>query len=340
MENPKRISYRNVIVILATIAVIALCILSLDILMMLFAAYVITCAILPIVNKMEKFMPRVLAVTLILFAMILASILIIAPLLTISTKEAIELVNDIPNVMFHIGNFLNFEIFGKTLSDLITFESLKDSLAQGAQQVVENSIAAGKWIANFFTTIFAIAITVFYLAYDEKRLKEKFVEFFPQEKKERALSILENISSKVGNYVFAQGIAMVFVGVVTTIGLLFLQNTHAFLLGFITCVFDIVPVVGPAIAIGLGLITSIPDGLLFVILTFVVYMVAQWSQNQLLRPIVFGKLLNMHPLLIIVSLLISARFLGLFGVILAPAITCVICVLVDELYLKKINNKE
>ena len=95
---------------------------------MLFGSFVITCAVIPIINKMEKFMPRVLAVTLILFAMILASILIIAPLLTISTKEAIELVNDIPNVMFHIGNFLNFEIFGKTLSDLITFESLKDSL--------------------------------------------------------------------------------------------------------------------------------------------------------------------------------------------------------------------
>ena len=73
MENPKRISYRNVVVILTTIALIALCILSLDILMTLFAAFVITCAILPIINKMEKFMPRVLAVSLLLFAMILAS---------------------------------------------------------------------------------------------------------------------------------------------------------------------------------------------------------------------------------------------------------------------------
>ena len=181
---------------------------------------------------------------------------------------------------------------------------------------------------------------VFYFAYDEKRLKDKFIEFFPIEKKEKALSIFENIASKVGNYVFAQGIAMLFVGIITTIGLLLLHNSHAFLLGFITCIFDIIPVVGPAVAIALGLITSIPQGLLFVILTFIVYMFAQWSQNQFLRPIVFGKLLNMHPLLIIVSLLVAARFLGFLGVVLAPAITCVICVLVDELYLNKINKKE
>ena len=74
-------------------------------------------------------------------------------------------------------------------------------------------------------------------------------------------------------------------------------------------------------------------------MTFVVYMIAQWAQNQLLRPIVFGKLLNMHPLMIIVALLISARFLGFWGVILSPAIASVICVLVDELYLNKINEK-
>lgn len=208
------------------------------------------------------------------------------------------------------------------------------------KQLVENSIVAGKWVANFFVTLFAIAIMVFYFAYDEKRLKDKFIEFFPAPQKDKALKIFNNIASKVGNYIFAQGIVMAYVGIVTTIGLLLLQNEHAFLLGFITCVFDIIPVVGPALAIIIGLFTSISGGFVTVILTFLVYIIAQWSQNQFLRPIVFGKLLNMHPLMIIIALLVSARFLGFWGVVLAPAIACVICILVDELYLNRINNKE
>ena len=150
---------------------------------------------------------------------------------------------------------------------------------------------------------------------------------------------MENISQKVGNYIFAQGIAMIFVGVATTIGLLFLNHSHAFLLGVVTCVMDIIPVLGPVIAIGLGVLTSFQNGFVFVLLVLLVYTIAQWAQNQLLRPIVFGKLLNMHPLMIIVALLLSARFLGLFGVILSPAIACVVCVLVDELYLNRINKK-
>jgi len=340
MENAKILSHKNIIVFILIVAVIFLSIYTLDILMMLFGSFVITCAISPLIRKMEKRMPRVWAVTLLLFLMILASFLIIVPLVTICAREAIQMVNNFPNAIDEIEKFLNFQIFGKSLSDFVTFEALKDPLTQGAKQLVENSIVAGKWVANFFVGLFAIAIMVFYFAYDEKRLKDKFIEFFPTPQKEKALKIFENIASKVGNYIFAQGIVMVYVGVVTTLGLLLLQNQHAFLLGFITCVFDIIPVVGPAIAIIIGLLTSVSGGFVAVLLTFLVYIIAQWSQNQFLRPIVFGKLLNMHPLMIIIALLASARFLGFWGVILAPALACVICVLVDELYLNRINNKE
>ena len=339
MENIKVLTPKNVVVFIVILAIITLSIFSLDILMMLFASFVITCAINPVINKLEKFIPRVWAVTLVLLALILASFLIIVPLISISIREATALIGNFPNVIDNIDNLLNFKIFDKSISSFITFDSLKDPLAQGAQRLIENSILAGKWIANFLTTTLAISIMVFYFAYDEKRLKNKFIEFFPKNQKDHALKIFENIASKVGNYVFAQGIAMVFVGALTTLGLLLIHNHHAFLLGFITCIFDIIPVVGPAIAVGLGLLTSVSQGFLYVLLTFAIYMVAQWAQNQLLRPIVFGKLLNMHPLLIIVALLIAARFLGFWGVILSPAIASVICVLVDELYLNRINQE-
>ena len=339
MENVKVLSLKNIIVFLIVAGIVTLAIFSLDILMMLFASFVITCAINPIIDKMEKYIPRVWSVTIVLLVMILAAVLILIPLISISVREAAGLIGQFTNAFDNIDKFLNFKIFDRTISSLITLDSLKEPLAQGAQSLLENSITAGKWIANFLTTFFAITIMVFYFAYDEKRLKDKFIEFFAPNQKEKALNILNNISSKVGNYVLAQGIAMIFVGALTTLGLLLIHNSHAFLLGFITCIFDIIPVIGPAIAVGLGLLTSLSGGILYVLLTFIIFMVAQWAQNQLLRPIVFGKLLNMHPLVIIVALLVSAKFLGFWGVILSPAIASVICVLVDELYLNRINEK-
>ena len=340
MENTKVLSIKNVIAFVIILGIIALVVFSLDILMMLFASFVITCAIAPLINKMEKKIPRIWCVTLVLLGLIIACFLIIVPLLTVIIKEAVALANNFPNLIDNLDNLLNIKIFNKSLSSFITLESLKEPIVEGTKGLIENSILAGKFVVNCLTTLLAISIVVFYFAYDEKHLKEKFIEFFPFEHKEKASLILSNIESKVGNYIFAQGIAMAFVGVLTTIGLLIIGNNHAFLLGFITCIFDIIPVIGPSIAVALGLITSVSNGVGVVLLTFAVYMIAQWAQNQLLRPILFGKMLNIHPLLIVVSLLLCSRFFGFFGIILAPAIVSVICVLVDELYLSRINNKE
>lgn len=338
--NTKVLSLKNIIAFLLVIAVIMLAIYSLDILIILFASFVVTCAITPLINKLEKRIPRIWAVTIVLLALILSSILILVPLITIIIKEASGLVETFPNFLDSVDNLLNFKFFNHSLSEFFTLDSLKDTIIQNAKGLVENSIVAGKWVANFLTSIIAISIMVFYLAFDEKRITDKFIEFFPSKDKKTASRILDNISSKVGNYVFAQGIAMVFVGLVTTIGLLILKNPHAILLGFITCIFDIIPVIGPAVAIAIGIIASAFGGFGYVLITFIVYILAQFTQNQFLRPIVFGKLMNMHPLMIIVSLLICSRLFGFWGIILAPAIASVVCVLVDELYLNRINHKE
>ena len=266
MDRAKSINFKTILLTLAIVGIVAIAIFSIDIILTLFASFVITCAVVPIINKMETKMPRIWAVVLILLAMILGSFLVLIPLISICVNEASNLINTFPNLIDDIDGLLNIKIFGQTLSSLLTLESIKEPLVQGAQSMISNSIVAGKWIVNFITTFFAIAITVFYLAYDEKRLTEKFIEFFPKRQKEKARTILENISQKVGNYIFAQGIAMIFVGVATTIGLLFLNHSHAFLLGVVTCIMDIIPVLGPVIAIGLGVLTSFQNGFVFVLL--------------------------------------------------------------------------
>ncbi len=340
MDKINVLTSKNIIVFIIISALIALSLFALDILLILFASFVITCAIDPMITKMEKKMPRSLGVTIILLGMILASVLVLIPLISVSINEVSDLLNTFPAVFDNIDKFLEIKIFNKSISSLVTLESFKDPLMTGARSIIENSILATKQLANVFTTIFAMAIVIFYLASDKERLINKFAEFFPNDQKEKAKRILDNISNKVGNYIFAQALAMIFVGLLTMIGLLIIGNNHAFFLGVITCILDIVPLIGPVIAIVVGGITAIGSGFMNVVLTILIFVLAQWAQNQLLKPVLFGKMLNMHPLMIIVALLVCARFLGFWGLILSPAIASVICVLVDELYLNRINEKE
>ena len=121
------------------------------------------------------------------------------------------------------------------------------------------------------------------------------------------------------------------------IGLTIIGVKYALLLSVLCTVLDIVPVVGPAIALVICLIMTYDLGTKILIGVLIIFVVAQIIENQFVRPYVFGKFMDIHPIIIYLFLFITAKFLGIVGVIFAPAIAATVCVLVEELYMKSIE---
>ena len=97
------------------------------------------------------------------------------------------------------------------------------------------------------------------------------------------------------------------------------------------------PIAGPTVALIIILIAVCKLGALKICLVILLFFFAQWAENNLVRPYVFGKLLNLHPLIIYFFLLVTAQYLGIIGLIFAPAIAATFCVLLEELYIKNVN---
>ena len=72
-------------------------------------------------------------------------------------------------------------------------------------------------------------------------------------------------------------------------------------------------------------------------LVILVFTIAQLVENNFVRPYVFGKFLDIHPLLIYLFLFITAKYMGIIGVIFAPAIAATVVVLVEEIYMKSLE---
>jgi hypothetical protein len=168
-------------------------------------------------------------------------------------------------------------------------------------------------------------------------VKKGYLSLFPAQMKPRAEQIIDTISKKIGGYVIAQVVTMTSVGIIMAIGLLLIKVEYAVLLGLITAVLDIVPVVGPGLALIICLITAYKSGPLTLALIVLVFAIAQFAENNLVKPYIFGKFLDLHPLIIYLFLFITAQHLGVVGVIFAPAIAATVCVLIEELYIKNIN---
>ena len=127
------------------------------------------------------------------------------------------------------------------------------------------------------------------------------------------------------------------VGFIISLGLALLGVEYPIILGLITAIFDLVPVIGPAVAFVIILIAVCKLSALKIGLVILVFIFAQWAENNLVRPYIFGKLLDLHPLIIYFFLLVTAKYLGLIGLVFAPAIAATFCVLLEELYIKNVN---
>ena len=121
------------------------------------------------------------------------------------------------------------------------------------------------------------------------------------------------------------------------VGLLLFKIKYAILLALITAILDIIPVIGPAIALIIGLVVTHEAGWGSMLIVAFVFAVAQLIENNIVRPFAFGKLLKMHPILIFFALFVAAKYFGIIGALFAPAMAATACVLVEELYIKNLD---
>ncbi|MCD7879241.1 MAG: AI-2E family transporter [Candidatus Gastranaerophilales bacterium] len=314
-----------------------------DTALLAFASFVLACSLTPAVDWITskfKHISRALAASIVIIAAILIVILFFIPIVTISIREIQQLVTSIPDMVRSLIDFVNNKtILDKTLIEYINLDSLTSTSSQVASGLVDKSINITKAIMEALTVLVTMGIIVFYMVYEKHLIRDAVLIMFPPKLKSRAKEVYEAIEKKVGGYVIAQVLSMTTVAIITALGLMILHVKYAMLLGLIAGILDIVPIVGPVIAFILGILCASPQGIIIVILTAIVYLAAQWISNNFIRPLVFGKFLDLHPIIIIFAFLIAAQFLGVWGVIISPAIAALLLTLFDELYLKTINSK-
>ena len=61
-------------------------------------------------------------------------------------------------------------------------------------------------------------------------------------------------------------------------------------------------------------------------------------ENNVVKPYVFGKFMDLHPIVIYIFLFVCAKYFGVIGAIFAPAIAADVCVFIEELYLKSMDE--
>lgn len=334
----KYITAKNIIFFIISVLFLIFITKIKDIAILFFASFVIACSLNPIVDMISKKLNRSVAAALVLLSTVLVLGVFFVPIILIAVHEIKSFVELIPQHIAVIKDFLmSTSFFNQSQLSKIDIGGLLSSASGITSNFVNESINISKNFAAAIIYFLAALIIIYYFMADKDTVRKAYMSLFPANMKEKAEEIIETISKKIGGYVIAQITTMTSVGVLMAIGLALIGVDYALLLGLITGVLDIIPVVGPAIALVICIVASYKSGALTLALILLVFAFAQWAENNLVRPYVFSRFLDLHPLVIYLFLFITAQYLGVIGVIFAPAIAATVCVLIDELYIKNMN---
>lgn len=311
-------------------------------LMVLFASFVFAAALNPFVNKLQdKLKNRAVSAAIVVVTSVIALFALILPIIVMCYKEIELFISLMPQKAQNLYTFItNTKLYGKSLSQFIPMDNIANASTNIAQNVLNQSLNITMGVGQTIFIILALTMFIYYILVDRTYLRNKFLEFFPPDLKEKAGVILYNITSRVGNYVRAQVLSMITVGVMVTLEVALLGIDYPILLGLIAGICEIIPLLGPAIAIAILAAIAFPLGWTKIVIAVLLFLAIQQISNYVIRPFLFGKFMKLHPINIMVAIFVAEEFLGVWGVILSPAIAATICVLVDELYLTPINEKE
>ena len=186
-------------------------------------------------------------------------------------------------------------------------------------------------VFNKFVQLFSILVITFFLVKDGDRLLGFIYRQLRPEQGRRAQKIAGDISDAISGYVFGNFVISILAGLVTYVTLRLLGVPFALPLAILFGFFDLIPLVGATLGgILVGIVVAFvnfPFGLIVWVVVLIVY---QQIENNLIQPFVYGKAVELHPLIVIVAILIGAALLGVLGALIAiPAAAAVQAVVRD-----------
>lgn len=333
---------KNVVFILLLLILLKILPAVSDIVMLFFACFVLSCSLLPVVQQLDKKIKnRSLSTGIVISGAVILTLAFIMPIFMVTFEQISNFLQTIPAKINEVHSFINtFSFNGQHLNQYIDFQNIIGNSNDLAQSILSQSVNITVGFAQGIIVFIAVVTIMFYMLKDTVYMKNKFIEFFPEKIKAKAEDIVNKIAAKVGGYVIATIISYTAIWLLIALILAVLRVEYSFSLGLIAGVLDIIPVVGPTIALTLIVLTAFKKGLIIVAVAIILFLGVQQLSNNVIRPIVFGKFMELHPLVIIAALLIGGKFGGLIGLIFAPAIAAIVTVLIDEIYLKTINKKK
>ena len=330
-----RVILRTVLVIVGVVLALYLIYRVRKPLSWIFIAGFLAIALAGPINFLGRFMRKGFAVALVYVLLILIPVVIAALLVPPIVEQVNLLIQNVPQYAADLSDFVqrndrlrsleeNYNITAELQKQASTLPARAGDAASILSNIglgVVNSVFAG--VTILILSVFMVGSGRTWLDWLARRQGPEHGEWMDR--------LFNRIGRAVGNYVAgALGQALI-AGVLAWIVLLILGVPYAGSLAVIIFLLDLVPLVGATLgAIIVGIITLFNDFPRDTIAWIIWSVVYQQVENSVIQPRIQARALEVHPFVVLVSVLFGSTLFGIVGALIAIPVAAAIQISITE----------
>jgi predicted PurR-regulated permease PerM len=287
------------------------------------------------VNYLHRRMRRGLAIATVYFGLLLVPIAIGALIVPPVVTQVNNLIQNLPSYVHDAQDFVNKN---RTLRRLNRDYNITGKLEQQAARLPSKAGDAATVLSNvglglvnsLFALLTILVLTAFLLG-SGRIWVDRLLELQPPERRERLRKPLDHMANAVGNYVGGALTQATVAAVSSFIVLEILGVPFAPALAVIIFLGDLIPLVGATIgAVLVGVVTlfsHFPTGTIIWTIWSIAY---QQIENNFIQPQIQRRAVNVHPFVVLFSVLCGATLLGVVGALVAIPVAASIQIAIRE----------
>ncbi len=280
--------------------------------------------------------PRVVAVSLVEVAAIVAALAVLLLIVPILSKQLPLLREQIPLLADRLNANLSPWLAKMGMNVALDTASIKVFVLKYLDANLEDWLATalssarigGSILLALLGNLFLVPIVLFYLLMDWNNLTARFAALVPPRMRDSVHGFATECDEVLGQYLRGQLLVMLILAAYYSIGLALFGFDLAVPVGVFTGLAIFIPYVG----FGLGLVLALVSGLLQfagwqgLVGVAVVYGIGQVIESFYLTPRLVGERIGMSPITVIFALLAFGHLLGFVGVLIALPLSALLVV--------------
>lgn len=284
----------------------------------------------PIVNSLEhrgvsRGIGSLIGLVFVL-AVIACIVMVIVP---IFTEQVMEILTRLPGQLRMLGDLVSqiahdFKALsqGTWASDIDTMlSSLADAASRFVTQLA-GDVGKGMFpfISQFASQIFVVFLALvlaYWLARDYPVIHREIGTIVGEDRETSYRFMIAILSSSVGGYMRGMIITSFVGGLLAFIGFVVIGHPYAALMGVVTGLFHLIPVIGPWFSSVIACLLAFFTAPMLALWTLIVTVVAQNVTDNIVSPKVMQSAVQVHPAMSLTALVVGSSLMGALGMVVA-----------------------